>query len=139
MLLVLLVLAVPGYGLAGVAARLVGPNHVHRTAVIAPQAEVALEDFRRGASDRNVGGPPHQHRSWQRHGHALADASVVSLDGDGHEAADADAHFSWTLFPPHRGSAWEESDASAANTWPRMQADRVPRVAVIPLDRPPKT
>ena len=138
--LLLLVLSVPIYGLGGVAAQVAGSSHVHRTGAFRGDAEFALEDFRRVGLENAAGRSPHEHGSWQRHRHAQADAGVVSLDSGSQEAANAgaDANLFWTLFPPQSGWAWAEFDTSAANAWPRAPAALVPRVAAIPLDRPPK-
>jgi|GEM_PF-3395626 len=140
MLLLLLVLSVLVYGLGGVAADVAGSSHVHRPGAFGGKAEVALEDFRRVGLESAAGRSPHEHGSWQRHRHARADASVVALDSGSQEAANAgaDANLFWTLFPPQSGWAWAEFDTSAANVWPRAPAALVPRVAAIPLDRPPK-
>lgn len=139
-----LLLAVPAYGLAGVAAGLFGSSHRHHSAFTASEGieRAGLHDFRRVADATVTARPAHDHSVWQRHHHDRSDASVISLDGQAQEEPSSDGA-STSSGSDALGTVAGEGIAvpEAAETghcWPRAVACALARFAVVPMERPPK-
>ncbi len=141
LILWLLLLAVPAYGLAGALSELLGAQHRHRGVQSAASSMQSWQDFRR-AGRAVVHQPAHSHDAWQRHGHSRGDASVVALDGESHETPSTDGASSqggsFTLWVAARSFPAFGTPAGSRLDWPAKGADRLKKVAAEPLERPPK-
>lgn len=139
-----LLLAVPAYGLAGVAAGLFGSSHRHHSAFAFSQGieHAGLHDFRRTAGVLVTARTAHDHSVWQRHHHDRSDASVVSLDGPVQEESPSDGASTSSGSDAFGGVAGEGIAVSEAaeigRCWPRAAACALAWFLVVPLERPPK-
>ena len=139
-----LLLAVPAYGLAGVAAGLFGTSHRHHSAFASSQGveHAGLRDFRRMADATVTARTAHDHSVWQRHHHDRFDASVISLDGQVQEESRSDG-VSTSSGSDALGNVAGEGiavpeAAEIGRCWPRAAACALARFVVVPLERPPK-
>lgn len=139
-----LLLAVPAYGLAGVAAGLFGSSHHHHPAFAASGGieRADLHDFRRMADATATLRTAHDHSVWHRHHHDRSDASVVSLDGQAQEESLSDGASTSSRSEALGTVACEGSSvpeaAEIGHCWPRAAACLLARFVVVPPERPPK-
>ena len=139
-----LLLAVPAYGLAGVAAGLFGSSHRHHSAFAASDGieRAGFHDFRRMAGATVTARTGHDHSVWQRHHHDRSDASVVSLEGQAQEESQSDGASTSSGSNAlgtvaGEGIAVPEA-AEIGRCWPRAAACALASFVLVPLERPPK-
>jgi hypothetical protein len=156
-----LVALLPWLGLGLVQQQVLGPLHVHAApaaASLQPGAEPLLAALdwwwaqvlqqtharqhahAAAAAHAHAPGHAHGHRAWQRHHHAPADTSVISLqvpgDSLGAQAAAA------SLLLPMLGLPADSLRVAAASArplgWPRAEAARFSSWGLAPPLRPPR-
>lgn len=136
----LLLLAVPVFGLSGLITELLGVQHRHEKVQIVADSLVGWQDFRRATGAKPVS-QQHSHLFWKRHHHSTSDASVVALDGGPQESSSGEAA-SISVGTVTLGTAgslaiiYKPNESSSG--WPCCGPYRVTTLAVEPPERPPK-
>ncbi|MEO6746360.1 MAG: hypothetical protein ABIN08_17915 [Caldimonas sp.] len=137
----LLLVALPLFGLSGVLAQLLGTTHVHRPATIHVNALEGWQDFRRIAGSP-VSRVTHSHAFWQKHQHGVADKTVVALGVERQESAQGDAATSLSaataLHAPARRPFDLQAGSASSVRWPLDPPELIKNVALAPPERPPR-
>lgn len=136
----LLLLALPVYGLSGLITELLGAKHGHEQVPATSDGLLGWQDFRRVTASAPAP-HAHSHQFWKRHHHSTSDASVIALAGAAQDLSSGDAATvsasSGTLGMACSIAIISRPD-DASSAWPRHGPDRVTTLAVEPPERPPK-
>ncbi|MEO5737659.1 MAG: hypothetical protein ABIQ82_09395 [Variovorax sp.] len=141
LLLWCLLLALPLQGLSAATIQLLGTNHTHRGMAAVAPFMAGWQDFRRSPHWSDSPRPAHSHEWFQRHHHALDDASVVALDAQGGESpgdvGSSAASAIWLVFPTASGLLVPRAELMEAN-WPRFSTAAFQSCDAKRLERPPQ-